>query len=73
MKIFLALVFTALVALAGRADAYPQFQLNRDRTCANCHMSPSGGGLLNEYGLMQAELISQDVEQARRFGNAAGR
>ncbi len=51
----------AVVAFAGerRAQAYPQFQLARDQTCTNCHVSPAGGGLLNENGLNVAEGISQ--------------
>jgi hypothetical protein len=52
-------VFAVLGALAGRAEAYPQFQLSRDQTCTGCHVSPAGGGLLNENGLTTAETISQ--------------
>lgn len=44
---------------AGTAEAYPQFQLSRDQTCTGCHVSPAGGGLLNENGLTTAETISQ--------------
>lgn len=54
-----------LGALGGRAEAYPQFQLSRDPTCTGCHVSPAGGGLLNENGLTTAETISQ-------WGTAAG-
>jgi hypothetical protein len=53
----------ALVACAAlasqRAHAYPQFQISRDATCISCHLSPSGGGLLNENGHGVAEVISQ--------------
>jgi hypothetical protein len=49
----------ALAAAGGRADAYPQFQLSRDATCSGCHLSPSGGGLLNENGRSVAEVFSQ--------------
>jgi hypothetical protein len=45
--------------LGGTAHAYPQFQMSRDQTCTGCHLSPSGGGLLNENGLTTAEGISQ--------------
>ena len=31
----------------------------RDQTCTSCHLSPSGGGLLNENGYQVAEQISQ--------------
>ena len=49
----------ALVIVAGRADAYPQFQLSRDSTCTGCHISPAGGGLLNENGLNTADTMGQ--------------
>jgi hypothetical protein len=48
-----------LAALTGTAEAYPQFQFSRDQTCTGCHVSPAGGGLLNENGLIIAETISQ--------------
>lgn len=49
-----------VVALVGhRAAAYPQYQLSRASTCSGCHLSPSGGGLLNENGLAVAEATSQ--------------
>ncbi len=52
-------VVIALVVAAHRADAYPQFQLSKDQTCSSCHLSPAGGGLLNENGLNTADAISQ--------------
>lgn len=48
-----------LAALSGRADAYPQFQLSRDQMCTSCHLSPAGGGLLTENGMLNAETFSQ--------------
>src|SRR5260221_13638987 len=48
-----------VVALGGVARAYPEFQLSRDQTCSNCHLSPAGGGLLSENGFATAEAISQ--------------
>lgn len=54
------LVGLAIIVLASqRAGAYPQFQLSRDQTCTGCHLSPSGGGLLNENGYNVAEAGSQ--------------
>jgi hypothetical protein len=50
----------AICALAGRrAEAYPQYQLSRDQTCSDCHLSPAGGGLLSENGYQVAETFSQ--------------
>jgi hypothetical protein len=54
-----AFIILLLVGSAGVAEAYPQFQLARDQTCTGCHISPSGGGMLNENGLAVAENISQ--------------
>lgn len=57
--VVVAVVFGAL-AVAGRAaEAYPQFQMSRDQTCTGCHVSPAGGGMLNENGTNVAESISQ--------------
>lgn len=61
-----ALVLGIVAALAGHADAYPQYQLSYDQTCTGCHISPSGGGLLNENGLGVAETMSQ-LGQAPKF------
>jgi hypothetical protein len=53
-----SIIVVVLALLASRADAYPQFQLTRDTTCNACHISATGGGLLNENGLNTAEGIS---------------
>lgn len=55
----LLIVALLIAAASGRADAYPQFQLVRDSTCSSCHLSPAGGGLLNENGLNTAEVMAQ--------------
>ena len=52
-------IVIALLVWSGTADAYPQFQLAFDQTCSGCHISPTGGNLLNENGLASAESISQ--------------
>src|SRR4051812_14555944 len=51
----------ALVVLgtAGRAHAYPQFEMSKDQSCSGCHLSPTGGGPLTENGLTVAESISK--------------
>jgi hypothetical protein len=54
-----ALLALAIVAaLAGTAQAYPQFHLSRDKTCTACHISPAGGNLLNENGESVSEAIA---------------
>jgi hypothetical protein len=54
-----ALALVVVGVLVGRAEAYPQFQLSRDQTCSGCHISPAGGNLLSENGLLVAETVSQ--------------
>jgi hypothetical protein len=53
------MIVFAIVGHAGIASAYPQFQLMLDQTCFSCHLSPAGGGLLGENGLVTADSISQ--------------
>lgn len=48
----------ALVLATARAYAYPQFQLSQEQTCTSCHISPAGGGLLNENGRNMIEAFS---------------
>ncbi len=54
MRLTLVVALVLAVA-AGRAEAYPQFQLSlgADR-CSKCHFSPAGGGLINDYGRDEA-------------------
>lgn len=50
-----AIAVLLLVASAGDAAAYPQFQFSTGAAkCSTCHFSPSGGGLINDYGRMEA-------------------
>ena len=71
LTLLLALAVTAGLALAGgSAHAYPQFQLSTgaDR-CQQCHFSPGGGGLINEYGRSEAgDTISQGGDGAFLHG-----
>ena len=47
--------FALIILCTTRADAYPQYQLSHDTTCTGCHLSPAGGGLLNENGFNVSE------------------
>jgi hypothetical protein len=52
------LVLAACTLLAPRqAQAYP-WMIRHDYTgCATCHVDPSGGGLLTEYGAAQGDIL----------------
>jgi hypothetical protein len=55
-------VAAALLAATGSvAEAYPQFQFSTGNArCGLCHISPVGGGLINDYGRGEsADTISQ--------------
>jgi hypothetical protein len=44
-----------LFALAAPAAAYPQFQLSSGSArCSQCHISPTGGGLLTQWGTAES-------------------
>jgi hypothetical protein len=51
----LAAVF--LVSVPQGAFAYPEMVRHGYMNCTSCHISPSGGGLLNLYGRVQAEEV----------------
>ena len=52
-----ALAIAVLLAVASTVQAYPQFQLSQagGETCGRCHISPAGGGLLDDMGRFVAE------------------
>ncbi len=71
MRAVVILALALVAAAAGRADAYPQWQLSRDVTCTSCHLAPDGGGLLNENGLETAEAVGfSDHDAAFVYGKA---
>jgi hypothetical protein len=66
-----ALIITAVLATAGVAHAYPQFQLAKGQTCSECHLSPAGGGLNTENGLNVIQSMSSNGDDPTPFyGNA---
>lgn len=55
MRVNTLIVFAALALTAGVAHAYPQLQFSTGATrCGECHLEPSGGGLLTDYGRDEA-------------------
>jgi hypothetical protein len=54
----LAIIVAVALAIPVRAWGYPQFQLGQEPTCSGCHVSPAGGGLLNENGRSMIETFS---------------
>lgn len=51
-----ALAVFLLALLPGRAEAYPWMIRHGYTNCVQCHVDPSGGGVLTEYGRGQAEI-----------------
>lgn len=66
----LALAVVAIAAAAGGAAAYPRFQLSTGAaTCSECHLAPGGGGLLTDYGRMEAgDTVSRGGDGALLHG-----
>jgi hypothetical protein len=54
---FVVLVVIAIMA-SRSASAYPQYQLDTDKTCTSCHLAPDGGGILTENGTNVAEATA---------------
>ena len=53
---YLAASLLFITLATGDAEAYPEFQFSTGAVrCSQCHVSPSGGGLVNSYGRSQAE------------------
>jgi hypothetical protein len=69
----LAVCALVLCGLAATAHAYPQFQLSTGTdTCKQCHYSPGGGGLINDYGRDEVAGLSwSDAAGDGRFLHGA--
>ncbi len=64
------LVGLGVVLAASVADAYPRFQLSSGSVrCQDCHLSPAGGGLIDDYGRLEAsDTISRGGDGALLHG-----
>lgn len=63
MRLIAAIAAAALLVLAtaGDAAAYPEFQFSTGNSrCTDCHFSPAGGGLINDYGRFEAGSTISD-------------
>lgn len=58
LRVLLGLVcFVAAFSASRPANAYP-WMIRHDYTgCATCHVDPSGGGVLTEYGVTQGDVL----------------
>lgn len=53
----LPLAALALALAPGRAEAFPWMIHHGYTNCAQCHVDPSGGGVLTDYGRAQGEIL----------------
>ncbi len=54
---FVAVVVSLLLAGSRRAEAYPWMMKHGYGACDNCHLDPSGTGLLTPYGRVQGYVL----------------
>ncbi|MDP2315489.1 MAG: hypothetical protein Q8P41_21505 [Pseudomonadota bacterium] len=57
LQALLALFALFVAILPGRAEAYPWMIRHGYTNCAQCHVDPSGGGVLTDYGRAQGEIL----------------
>lgn len=61
-----ALAVVAALFAARTAAAYPEFQFSTGASrCAECHFSPVGGGLINDYGRDEAASTISEAGDGR--------
>lgn len=68
---FIFFIFLGLAPI--RSEAFPEFVKHGYVSCAVCHVSPDGGGVLTEYGrALSTEVLSTwgTEEEAQFFWNA---
>ena len=53
----LPLAALGLALAPGRAEAFPWMIHHGYTNCAQCHVDPSGGGVLTDYGRAQGEIL----------------
>jgi hypothetical protein len=51
------LLLLLVLAVPSRVEAYPWMIRHDYASCAACHVDPSGGGILTDYGRAQSELL----------------
>src|SRR5207247_2229950 len=70
-----AVAFAGVVFFASIAGAEPTFLAKHHETrCSACHFSPTGGGLLNDYGRLMSrqEISSTDADREGFLWGALG-
>jgi hypothetical protein len=72
MRLKFFLTFLIRFVFVSLAHAYPEMVRHNYVNCTSCHVSPSGGGILNDYGReLSKEVLStwsKDGEQAFIYG-----
>ena len=57
LRALLAFAVFVVALLPRQAEAYPWMIRHGYTNCAQCHVDPSGGGVLTEYGRGQGEIL----------------
>lgn len=71
MRLIIVAAFATIAAATARtAESYPRFQLSTGTArCQDCHVSPGGGGLIDDYGRLEAgDTISRGGDGALLHG-----
>ncbi|MES2767933.1 MAG: hypothetical protein V4596_02205 [Bdellovibrionota bacterium] len=69
-----------VLLLSLKAQAYPEMIKHGYQSCTACHFSPSGGGILNQYGKMISKellptmnIYREDTDEEEKWFHIAGK
>ncbi len=60
-------IFLGVVLSSNLVFSIPRFAVKNGTTCATCHVSPTGAGLRNHYGLTIVSMDELPIQWGRKF------